>query len=60
MAREKVGIKSGKKMDFYGDIVPGKYNKKSRKFHIHYESSDAGSSEDLPVAEVVRSLHASS
>ena len=40
--------------------MPHKYNKKTKKFHIHYDSSDAGESEDLPVAEVVRSLHVKS
>ena len=60
MVRIKVGTKSGKTIDFYGDVVPRKYNRKTKKFHIHYDSSDAGESEDLPVAEVVRSLHVKS
>ena len=46
---------SGKEEDFYGDVVPGCYNSKTKKFHIRYFDDEV--SEDLTVQQVLRSLH---
>ena len=39
--------RSGKEEDFYGEVVPGCYNSKTKKFHICY--FDDQGSEDLKV-----------
>jgi len=41
--------------EFYGDVVPGGYNKKSKKLHVSYWSD--AESEDLNVNELLSSLH---
>ena len=41
--------------EFYGDIVPGQYNQRTKKWHISYNDSDA-ESEDLNVKDVLERL----
>lgn len=41
--------------DFYGDVVPGGYNRKSKKWHVSYWSD--AESEDLNINELLSSLH---
>ena len=41
--------------EFYGDIVPGKYNPRTKKWHISYNDSDA-ESEDLNIKDVLERL----
>ena len=48
-------ITSGVEEDFYGDVVPGGYNRKSKKWHVSYWSD--AESEDLNINELLSSLH---
>lgn len=54
--RVQQGRHTGVKQDFFGDVVPGGFSKKTKKWHIHYFESDA-ESEDLNVRDILSSLH---
>ena len=53
--RKRKRRSSGIEEEFYGDVVPGGYNSKTKKWHISY-FSDA-ESEDLNIKDVLSSLH---
>ena len=42
-------------VECYGDVVTGGYNRTTKKWHIHYDESDA-ESEDLSVDEILEDL----
>ena len=46
---------AGKMDEFYGDIVPGRYNQRTKKWHISYNDSDT-ESEYLNVKDVLERL----
>lgn len=41
--------------EYYGDIVPGEYNSRTKKWHVSYKDSDV-ESEDLNINDVLCSL----
>ncbi len=48
-------VTSGVEEEFYGDVVPGGFNKKSKRWHVSYWSD--AESEDLNIHEILSSLH---
>ena len=41
--------------EYYGDIVPGEYKSRTKKWHVSYKDSDV-ESEDLNINDVLCSL----